>query len=99
VNDGSTAIGRDAIAKVAEGFMIAFPDMIVTKDTMIVTKYGIEFHWTLSGTNTGPKGTGKKVKFSGFEAWQMSADGLIQLSIGNFDATEYNRQLKYGVSE
>lgn len=99
VNDSEPAVGRDAIAKVAEGFMKAFPDMIVTKDAMTVTKDGIEFHWTLTGTNTGPKGTGKKVKISGFETWQMSTVGLIQISIGNFDATEYNRQLKFGMAE
>lgn len=99
VNDGEPAVGREAIAKTADGFMKAFPDMIVTKDTMIVTRYGVEFHWTLTGTNTGPNGTGKKVKISGFEAWQMSNDGLIQISIGNFDTTEYKRQLKYGVSD
>jgi SnoaL-like polyketide cyclase len=98
VNDSKPAVGKEAIAKVAEGFMKAFPDMIVTKDSMKVTGYGIEFHWTLTGTNTGPKGTGKKVKISGFESWQMSNEGLIQVSIGNFDAKEYNRQLKYGVA-
>src|SRR5664279_2180640 len=31
VNDGQPAVGRDAIAKIAEGFMKAFPDMVVTK--------------------------------------------------------------------
>ncbi len=99
VNDSEPAIGKEAIAKFAEGFMKAFPDMIVTKDSMRLTGYGVEFHWTLTGTNTGPKGTGKKVKINGFESWQMSNEGLIQVSIGNYDAKEYNRQLKYGVAD
>lgn len=99
VNDDPRAEGREAITKVADGFMKAFPDMVVSKDVMTVTECGIEFHWTLSGTNTGPNGTGKKVRITGFEVWQMGTDGLIQQSDGTFDADEYNRQLKNGVSE
>lgn len=97
VNNGSPAIGRVAIAKVAEGFMTAFPDMVVTMDSLTTTSNGTEFHWTLTGTNSGPNGTGKKVRISGFELWQIGNDGLIQESKGSFDAEEYNRQLKYGV--
>ncbi len=32
VNDGPPAVGRAAIAEVAQGFMTTFPDMIVTMD-------------------------------------------------------------------
>ncbi|MEP6793637.1 MAG: nuclear transport factor 2 family protein [Saprospiraceae bacterium] len=99
VNDEPRAEGREAIAKVAEGFMKAFPDMVVTKDVMTVTECGIEFHWTLTGTNTGPKGTGKKIRISGYEIWQMGTDGLIEQSDGAYDANEYNRQLQYGVAD
>ena len=98
VNDDPSAVGRTAIAKVAEGFMSAFPDMIVTMDSLIPKSGGIEFHWTLTGTNSGPNGTGKKVHVSGFELWQIDDDGLISDSKGNFDAQEYNRQLNYGVN-
>ncbi|HMS32978.1 MAG TPA: hypothetical protein PKC91_02735 [Ignavibacteria bacterium] len=34
VNDDTADKGRAAIAKVAEGFMNAFPDMTVTKDSL-----------------------------------------------------------------
>ncbi len=97
VNADSAAVGRGAITKVAEGFMTAFPDMIVAMDSLITNPNGIEFHWTLTGTNAGPGGTGNKVKVSGFEVWKFSEDGLIEKSIGSFDAAEYNRQLKEGV--
>ncbi len=97
VNNGTPAIGRPAISKVAESFMTAFPDMIVAMDSLPTTSKGIEFHWTLTGTNTGPNGTGKKVKISGFELWQLDDKGLIKQSLGSFNADEYNRQLKYGV--
>ena len=97
VNNGTPAIGRAAISKVAESFMTAFPDMIVAMDSLPTTSKGVEFHWTLTGTNTGPNGTGKKVKISGFELWQFDDKGLIKRSLGSFNSDEYNRQLKYGV--
>ena len=96
VNNDPPAEGRNAIAKVAEGFMTAFPDMVVTMYNLINTSEGTEFHWTLTGTNSGTGGTGKKVKVSGFELWKFDNDGLILKSIGSFDAEEYNRQLLYG---
>ena len=96
VNNDKPAEGRNAIAKVAEGFMTAFPDMVVTMDSLINTSEGTEFHWTLTGSNSGPGGTGKKVKVSGFELWKFDNDGLILESIGSFDSEEYNRQLVSG---
>ena len=96
VNDDSPAAGREAVTKVAQGVMMAFPDMIVAMDSIETKPNGTEFHWTLTGTNTGPGGTGNKVKVSGYELWQFDKDGLIQESIGSFDADEYNRQLKAG---
>ena len=97
VNANTPAVGREAIAKVATGFMTAFPDIIVVMDSLITEPDATAFHWTLTGTNTGPGGTGNKVKISGVELWQLDAAGLIQESKGSFDADEYNRQLKVGV--
>src|SRR6478736_2464417 len=51
VNNNEPAVGRAAIAKVAEGFMTAFPDMTVSMDSLKTTPAGVEFHWTLTGTN------------------------------------------------
>src|SRR5258705_10800811 len=88
VNADSPAVGREAITKVAQGFMTAFPDMIVAMDSLVTNSNGTEFHWTLTGTNSGVGGTGNKIKISGFEVWQFGEDGLIQESIGSFDADE-----------
>ncbi len=44
-------------------------------------------------TNTGPGGSGKAVRISGYEEWRLGADGLIAESMGRFDETDYNRQL------
>lgn len=58
---------------------------------------GTKFHWTFTGTNTGPGGTGKRVRMSGYELWKIDHDGLIAESTGRFDKAEYERQLKHGV--
>ena len=99
VNNGPPSVGREAIAKSAEGFMTSFPDMVVTMDSLVAKPEGVEFHWTLTGTNTGPNGTGKKVSIRGFELWQINEVGLVGKSIGSFDTAEYNRQLQYGVGK
>ena len=93
INDGPSAVGRAAIAKEAQGFMTAFPDMIVTFDKLQPLPDVAAFHWTLTGTNTGPGGTGNKVRISGFELWKIDNNGLIAESKGHFDAAEYENQL------
>jgi predicted ester cyclase len=97
VNDGPPAVGRAAIAEEARGFMRTFPDMVVTMDEVTRDSDGMKFHWTLTGTNTGPGGTGKRVRISGYELWKIDKDGLIAESKGHFDSAEYERQLKDGI--
>lgn len=97
VNGGPPAVGRAAIAEEARGFMRTFPDMVVAMDNVTRDSAGTKFHWTLSGTNTGPGGTGKRVRISGYEIWKID-QGLIGESKGHFDSVEYERQLKHGVS-
>ena len=99
VNDGPPAVGRASIAEVARGFMRDLPDMIVTMDKLSQESQGMAFHWTLTGTNTGPDGTGKRLRVSGYELWQFDKDGLLAESKGNFDAAEYERQIKLGVDD
>jgi len=99
INDGPPAVGRAAIAEVARGFMRDLPDMIVTKDDVTHESEGTKFHWTLTGTNTGPDGAGKRLRISGYELWKIDEDGLIEDSKGHFDTAEYERQLKHGVDD
>ena len=94
INNGPPAIGRAAIAKEAEAFMTTFPDMIVTFDKLEPRGDRTAFHWTLTGTNNGPGGTGNKVRISGYELWKIDNDGLIAESKGHFDATDYERQIR-----
>lgn len=99
VNDGEPAIGRNGISEVAQSFMTKFPDMKVSCDSLVQKTNGIEFHWTLTGTDADPKGKGHKVKISGYELWTMSENNLIKDSKGNFSSEEYNRQLEFGIDK
>lgn len=94
VNNSPPAVGRAAIAKEAQAFMTTLPDMVVTFDKLEPQPNGTAFHWTLTGTNTGPGGTGKRVRISGYELWKIDNDGLIAESKGHFDAADYEKQLK-----
>ena len=96
INDGNPAVGRTAITEAAQSFMTAFPDMIVALDSLKIEQDQVEYHWTLTGTNTGSSGTGKYVKISGYEEWSFDAGGLIVESKGHFDSAEYARQLEVG---
>jgi len=88
--------GSLTINEAARSFMIAFPDMQVLMDDLRLDGEKVEYHWTLVGTNTGPGGTGKRVRISGFEEWTIGEDGLIAASLGHFDEAEYERQLEHG---
>jgi hypothetical protein len=87
------------IADAANGFISAFPDIQVFIDDVILRGEAVEFHWTFTGTNTGPGGTGRSVRISGFEEWTFGEDGLVSESKGHYDQAEYDRQLEQGAPE
>ncbi len=97
INNGKPNVGRVAIAEAAQEFMTAFPNLIIQMNGLDFEGEQVIYRWTLTGTNSGPDGTGKGVRISGFEKWTMSPDGLIAESSGNYDAVEYERQLEEGV--
>jgi predicted ester cyclase len=99
INGGKPSVGRAVITEAAQSFMSAFPDMQVLMDDLVLRDEGIEYRWTLIGTNTGAGGSGKRVRISGFEKWTIGDDGLIAASFGHYDQSEYDRQLEHGVEE
>ena len=92
VNGGEPA----PAAEVARSFIDAFPDIQVFMDDVAVKDETVEYHWTFTGTNTGPGGTGGAVQITGFEVWTLGEDGLVALSRGTYDQDEYDRQLEHG---
>ena len=94
INAAPPSVGRRAIAADARGFMSAFPDLVIHMDSVESRGSDFIYRWTLTGTNSGPGGTGKHVRISGHEEWMMDADGLISKSLGHYDETEYARQIQ-----
>jgi hypothetical protein len=93
INGGSPAVGRDAITEAAQGFTDGFPDLQVKMDELKPGGDTPEYHWTLTGTNTGPGGTGRAVRISGVEQWTIGDDGLIASSIGSYYEVDWDRQI------
>lgn len=93
VNDGAPAVGRAAVAEVARGFMTAFPDLVIYFDRVERRGDRVLYFWTLAGTHSGPGGTGRRVRISGFEDWAFTSDGLIAESSRHFDSADYDRQV------
>ena len=93
INGGQPSVGRAAITAAAQSFMTAFPDMVVYLDDVSLRRDDAIFRWTLVGTNTGPGGTGKPIRISGYEEWKFGDNGLIGESKGHFDELDYQRQL------
>lgn len=96
INEGKPSVGRAAIEQTAREYMTAFPDMAVRLVEVGKEDGHVIFRWHWTGTNTGPGGTGNAVDLTGFERWTLSADGLIQESLGHLDDAEYQRQLHAG---
>ena len=94
INDGPPAVGRKEVESAAQSFMTAYPDLVVKFDRLEPKGDRVLYHWTFTGTNTGPGGTGKPVRISGYEDWKIGPDGLIAESKGHYDAQDWDRQLK-----
>jgi predicted ester cyclase len=83
------------VTEVARSFIDAFPDIQVFMDDVVLNDETVEYHWTFTGTNTGPGGTGRTVRITGFEEWTIGDDGLVVESRGTYDQDEYARQLEH----
>jgi len=96
VRGGTIAINGGApagIGEVAEAFVIAFPDIEVLMDDLVLRDDGVvEYRWTFTGTSAE---TGKWVRVPGFEEWTIVA-GMIATSSGHYDQAEYDRQVREG---
>lgn|GEM_PF-1331981 len=93
INGGVPSIGREAIAATVQSFMTAFPNLHLAMGQLIRMSDRVEYHWRLTGNNTGPGGTGAAVNITGYESWLLDQDGHILDSQGHFDAEDYHRQL------
>lgn len=93
INDRPPLVGRDSIAAAVERLMRGFPDVRFTLDSVLLEGDSARYHWTLTGTNSGPGGTGRPVQISGHAEWTFAEGDLIATSHGHFDAGEFARQV------
>lgn len=94
INAGAPALGRQAIEAAVQSFMSAYPDLVVHFDRLEPKGARVLYRWTFLGTNTGPGGTGRQVRISGYEDWKIGPDGLIAASKGHYDERDWDRQVK-----
>jgi len=93
INGGAPSVGRPVITAAAQRFMTAFPDRVADMDTVERAGHGFASRWSLINTNSGPGGTVRSVRISGYEEWALDPGRSIARSLGRFDGTEYRRQL------
>jgi hypothetical protein len=93
INGGTPWHCRAGVAEMANGFFTDIPDLALRCDGVRMGGPAGDvqavYPWTFTGTHVG---SGKAVSVSGWEAWQISSDGLIAGSLGWFDAEDYARQ-------
>ena len=68
-------------------------------DGVVFNDETVEYHWTFTGTNMNPAGTGRAVRITGFEEWTFGHNGLVAASRGSYDQDEYDRQLEHGAPD
>jgi hypothetical protein len=93
INDDAPAYGRGEVEEVASGFMTDFPDLDVHCDCMALEEGELRWYWTMQGTNSGPRGSGRSILISGYESLVLGEDGLIVSAHGHFDPEDWDRQL------
>ncbi len=90
MNGGEPMRTRAEIAEMASGFMADFPDHVLTCDTVLVADHHMVYAWTFEGHHAE---TGKQVRFSGWEEWDLGDDLNVTKSLGWYDVEDYNQQV------
>ena len=90
MNHGEPMTTRAEIAEMARGFMADFPDLVLTCDTVLAADHHMVYAWTFEGHYGA---TGKLVRFSGWEEWDLDDDLNVVKSLGWYDTEDYNHQI------
>lgn len=90
INRGTPWEGRAGVQAMAEGFFAEVPDLTLTCDGLRVAGDHVVYLWTFTGHHAG---TGNPLLITGWEEWDIEADGKVAASCGWFDAADYTRQV------
>ena len=91
INGGSPWQGQDGVAQMAQGFFNDIPDLGLVNDGVRFSGLHAIYLWTFIGMH---KGSGKPVRVSGWEEWDIDPAGKIACSRGWFDADDYADQTR-----
>ncbi|MEM9062275.1 MAG: nuclear transport factor 2 family protein [Pseudomonadota bacterium] len=94
INRGDPIVGRTALLEMVAGFYAEFPGLTVELEHLRVAGDHVMFGWVLEGTHAG---TGNRVRVPGWEEWDLDAENKVSVSLGWFDAEEYERQIREGI--
>jgi sugar lactone lactonase YvrE len=89
INGGDPYLNRAGVARMASGFFADVPDLHLRSDGFERAGDHAIYRWTFTGTY---RDTGRPLRVSGWEEWDLKADGRIARSRGWFDAAAYARQ-------
>lgn len=90
INRGDPWQGRAGVAAMAAGFYADVPDLALVCDGVRVAGDHMVYLWTFTGTHSG---TGRKLRISGLEEWDLGADLKVTASRGWFDPEDWARQV------
>lgn len=90
MNGGEPMTSRSEIGEMAAGFMADFPDLVLTLNTVLVADHHMVYAWTFEGHH---KETGNRVRFSGWEEWDLDGDLNVIKSRGWYDGADYESQV------
>lgn len=91
INRGEPFVGHDAHVAMAAGFYADVPDLHLTCDGIHGAGPHVVYLWTFTGHHAE---TGKPLKVSGWEEWDLDKDLMITSALGWFDAEDYARQVE-----
>lgn len=89
INRGTPWVGRGGVAQMAAGFFADVPDLTLACDGLRVAGDHVVYLWTFTGTHAA---SGRPLRVSGWEEWDLNADNEVVASRGWFDADDYARQ-------
>lgn len=94
INRGEPIVGRAALLDMVSGFYGEFPGLTVRLEHLRIAGNHVMFGWVLEGKHSE---TGNHVVVPGWEEWDLDDNMKVKISLGWFDAEEYDRQIREGV--
>lgn len=90
INRGTPWEGRAGVTMMAAGFFADVPDLALVCDGLRIAGDHVAYLWTFTGHHAQ---TRAPLKITGWEEWDIGADGRVSASRGWYNAEDYARQV------